>query len=300
MKKILALVLTLVVILSLAACGSSASAPAATAAPAPATEAPAAEAPAPAEEIPAAEPVKLVVGASSTPHGELLEIVKPALAEQGIDLEIVIYDDYVLPNTALQDGTLDANYFQHTPYLNSFNASNGTDLVSAGLIHYEPFGIYSKTVPAVADIAEGATILVPDDESNQTRALLLLAQEDLIVLPEGASVENGVSVLDIVDAKGFNVQAAQADTIPSLLDNADAGTVAVINYNYALGAGFKTSDALAIEDASGDAAQTYANIIAVRRGDESRPEIAALVAALQDGAVDTFNAQTGAGIVPIS
>ena len=275
MKKNLAVILAVALLaLSLAACGQSAA--------------------------PAAGPVKLTVGASSTPPAELLEIVKPALAEQGIELDIVIYDDYVLPNTALQDGTLDANYFQHTPYLNSFNASNGTDLVSAGLIHYEPFGIYSKTVPAVADIAEGATILVPDDESNQTRALLLLAQEDLIVLPEGASVENGVSVLDIVDAKGFNVQAAQADTIPSLLDNADAGTVAVINYNYALGAGFKTSDALAIEDASGDAAQTYANIIAVRRGDESRPEIAALVAALQDGAVDTFNAQTGAGIVPIS
>ena len=275
MKKNLAVILAVALLaLSLAACGQSAA--------------------------PAAGPVKLTVGASSTPHAELLEIVKPTLAEQGIELDIVIYDDYVLPNTALQDGTLDANYFQHTPYLNSFNASNGTDLVSAGLIHYEPFGIYSKTVPAVADIAEGATILVPDDESNQTRALLLLAQEDLIVLPEGASVENGVSVLDIVDAKGFNVQAAQADTIPSLLDNADAGTVAVINYNYALGAGFKTSDALAIEDASGDAAQTYANIIAVRRGDESRPEIAALVAALQDGAVDTFNAQTGAGIVPIS
>ena len=278
MKKNLAVILAIALLaLSLAACGQSA-APAA----------------------PAAGSVKLTVGASSTPHAELLEIVKPALAEQGIELDIVIYDDYVLPNTALQDGTLDANYFQHTPYLNSFNASNGTDLVSAGLIHYAPFGIYSKTVAAIADIAEGATILVPDDESNQTRALLLLAQEDLIVLPEGASVENGVSVLDIVDAKGYNVQAAQADTIPSLLDNADAGTVAVINYNYALGAGFKTSDALAIEDASGDAAQTYANIIAVRRGDESRPEIAALVAALQDGAVDTFNAQTGAGIVPIS
>ena len=275
MKKNLAVILAVALLaLSLAACGQSAA--------------------------PAAGSVKLTVGASSTPHAELLEIVKPALAEQGIELDIVIYDDYVLPNTALQDGTLDANYFQHTPYLNSFNASNGPDLVSAGLIHYEPFGIYSKTVPAVADIAEGATILVPDDESNQTRALLLLAQEDLIVLPEGASVENGVSVLDIVDAKGFNVQAAQADTIPSLLDNADAGTVAVINYNYALGAGFKTSDALAIEDASGDAAQTYANIIAVRRGDESRPEIAALVAALQDGAVDTYNEQTGAGIVPIS
>ncbi len=271
MKKKLAIILAVALLaLSIAACGQSAA--------------------------PAAETVKLTVGASSTPHAELLEIVKPALAEQGIELEIVIYDDYVLPNTALQDGTLDANYFQHTPYLNSFNASNGTDLVSAGLIHYEPFGIYSKTVASVADIAEGATILVPDDESNQTRALLLLAQEGLITLPDGASVETGVNILNIVDAKGYNVQAAQADSIPSLLDNADAGTVAVINYNYALGAGFKTTDALAIEDASGDAAQTYANIIAVRRGDESRPEIAALVAALQNGAVNTYNEKTGAGI----
>ena len=131
MKKILTLVLAALLILSLAACGSAA-APAE----APAAEAPAEEAAeAPAGEAAAPESVKLTVGASSTPHAELLELVKPALAEQGIELDIVIYDDYVLPNTALQDGTLDANYFQHTPYLNSFNASNGTDLVSAGLIH---------------------------------------------------------------------------------------------------------------------------------------------------------------------
>ena len=291
-KKKLAIILAVALLaLSIAACGQSA---------APAASAPAEAAPAAEAAAPAAESVKLTVGASSTPHAELLELVKPALAEQGIELDIVIYDDYVLPNTALQDGELDANYFQHTPYLNSFNESNGTDLVSAGLIHYEPFGIYSKSVAALADLADGATILVPDDESNQTRALLLLAQEDLVVLPEGASVENGVSVLDIVDAKGFNIQAAQADAIPSLLANADEGTIAVINYNYALGAGFKTSDALAIEDASGDAAQTYANIIAVRRGDETRAEILALVAALQDGAVDAYNEQTGAGIVPIA
>ena len=287
MKKTLALVLTAaLVLLTFAACGS-------TAAPA-ATEAPAAE-----EAAAAPESVKLTVGASSTPHAELLEIVKPALAEQGIELDIVIYDDYVLPNTALQDGTLDANYFQHTPYLNSFNASNGTDLVSAGLIHYEPFGIYSKTVSDLKDLADGATIIVPDDDSNQTRALLLLQQEGLVELPDGASVENGVTLLDIADNKGYNVQAVQADAVPSLLANSDDGTVAVINYNYALGAGFKTTDALAIEDASGDAAQTYANIIAVRRGDEVRPEIQALVAALQAGAVDTYNEQTGAGIVGI-
>ncbi len=294
MKKTLALVLTAaLVILTFAACGNAA-APAATEAPAAVEAAPAAE-----EAAPAAESVKLTVGASSTPHAELLEIVKPALAEQGIELNIVIYDDYVLPNTALQDGTLDANYFQHTPYLNSFNAQNGTDLVSAGLIHYEPFGIYSQSVTDLAELAEGATIIVPDDDSNQTRALLLLQQEGLVELPEGASVDTGVTLLDIVDNKGYNVQAVQADAVPSLLSNSDAGTVAVINYNYALGAGFKTSDALAIEDASGNAAQTYANIIAVRRGDESRSDIQALVAALQAGAVDTYNEQTGAGIVAI-
>ena len=289
MKRNLALILVAALLaLSLSACGSSA--PAATAAPT-ATPEPTAE--------PTPEPVVLKVGASSTPHGELLEIVKPVLAEQGIDLQVVIYDDYVLPNTALQDGTLDANYFQHAPYMNSFNASNGTDLVSAGLVHYEPMGIYSSTLENLADIADGATILVPDDESNQTRALLLLQQEGLIVLPEDASVDTAPSVLDIVDAKGYNIQAAQADAVPSLLVNSAEGTVAVINYNYALNAGFKTSDALAIEDASGNAAQTYANLVAVRRGDETRPEIVALVAALQDGAVETFNANTGAGIVSI-
>jgi D-methionine transport system substrate-binding protein len=160
-------------------------------------------------------------------------------------------------------------------------------------------GIYSTTLDDLKDIKEGATILVPDDVSNQTRALLLLQQEGLIVLPEDASVETAPSVLDIVDAKGYNVQAAQADTVPSLLKNSDKGTIAVINYNYALDAGFKTTDALAIEDAEGNAAQTYANLVAVRRGDEDRPEIKALVEALQDGAVDTFNENTGAGIVAI-
>ena len=257
--------------------------------------------PAASAETPAdvSEEVTLKIGASSTPHAELLEIVKPALAAQGIDLDIVIYDDYVLPNTALQDGTLDANYFQHRPYLNSFNESNGTDLVSAGLIHYEPFGIYSYSVEALEDLAEGATIIVPDDDSNQTRALLLLQQEGIIELPEDASVESGVTILDIVNDNGYQIQAVQADAVPALLKNSDDGTVAVINYNYALGAGFKTTDALAIEDASGDAAQTYANIIAVRRGDENKAAIQALVNALQDGAVEKYNEETGAGIVSI-
>ncbi len=284
MKRTFAILLAVIfAVLTLTACGSAASAPAAPAA----------------TEAPAAEAVTLTVGASSTPHAELLELVKPVLAEQGIDLDIVVYNDYVLPNTALQDGTLDANYFQHVPYLNSFNESNGTDLVSAGLVHYEPFGIYSQTVSDLGELAEGATILIPDDDSNQTRALLLLRQEKLIELPADASVENGVTLLDVVNDNGYKIQAAQADAVPSLLGNSDPGTIAVINYNYALGAGFNTSDALAIEDASGDAAQTYANIVAVRRGDESRPEILALVAALQDGVVEAYNEATGAGIVPI-
>ena len=289
MKKLTALLLTVVIVLALAACGSSA--PAATAAPAAApaaTEAPAA---------PAAEPVKIVVGASSTPHAEILEQVKDALAAEGYDLQIVIYDDYILPNTALEDGQLDANYFQHTPYLNYFNESNGTHLVSAGLIHYEPFGLYGNGVDAVADIAEGATILIPADDSNETRALLLLQQEGLIELPADATAEKGVTHLDIVDDHGFVITPVQADTVPAQLENSNAGTVAVINGNYALGAGLHVENALAVEDASGDAAQYYANLIAVRAGDENSEKTQALVKALQTDAVKDFIASTYNGAV---
>ncbi len=291
MKKLFALILALTLVFALSACGQAAEpAPAAPAAEAPAAEAPAAEAP-------AAEPVTITVGASSTPHAEILEQVKETLAAEGYALEIVVYDDYVLPNQALSDGTLDANYFQHSPYLNSYNTSNGTDLVSAALIHYEPFGLYGNGVAAVADIAQGSTILVPADDSNETRALLLLAQEGLITLPEDVSAEKGVTTLDIVDDKGFNIQAVQADTVPAQLNNSDAGTVAVINGNYALQAGLNVADALAIEDASGDAAQTYANIIACRSGDESSEKLQALIKALQTDAVKSFIAESYNGAV---
>ena len=239
----------------------------------------------------------LKVGASSTPHAEILEQVKDTLAAEGYDLQIVIYDDYVLPNQSLADGSLDANYFQHTPYLNSFNASNGTDLVSAAKIHYEPFGLYGNDVASVADIASDATILIPADDSNETRALLLLAQEGLIELPADASAEKGVTTLDIVDAKGHDVQPLQADTVPAQLANSNPGTVAVINGNYALQAGLHASDALAIEDASGDAAQTYANIIACREGEENSAKIQALVKALQSDAVKDYIEKTYNGAV---
>lgn len=241
------------------------------------------------------EPLK--VGASSTPHAEILEQVKAALAAEGYELQITIYDDYVLPNQSLDDGSLDANYFQHTPYLNSFNISNGTKLAAAAKIHYEPFGLYGNGVASVAEIPAGATIFVPADDSNETRALLLLAQEGLIELPADASAEQGVTTLDIVDDKGYDIQALQADTVPAQLANANAGTVAVINGNYALQAGLHVSDALAIEDASGDAAQTYANIVACREGEQNSAKIQALINALQSDAVKRYIDETYNGAV---
>ena len=287
MKKIIALILTLAAVFSLAACGSSA-APAATTAPAAdATEAPA-----------AAEPIEITVGATAVPHAEILEQVKDALAEEGYTLNIVIYDDYVLPNQALAEGTLDANYFQHRPYLNSYNESNGTDLVSAAVIHYEPFGIYGNGVSSITEVPVGATIIIPADDSNGTRALLLLQQEGLIELPEDASLDNGVTVLDIVDDHGYNVQAVQADTVAAQLKNSDEGTIAVINGNYALQAGYSVAkDALATENTDSEAAETYANVVAVRAGEENSEKTQALVKALQSDAVKQFITETYDGSV---
>lgn len=248
-----------------------------------------AETEAAAEDATAADGDNVIkVGATSTPHGEILEFVKDKLAEQGYDLQITIYDDYVLPNTAVADGELDANYHQHTPYLNSYNEANGTNLVPAALIHYEPFGLYANGIASVADIPDGATIIIPADDSNETRALLLLQQEGLITLPDGANALDGVKTLDIVDDHGYNITTVQADTVAAQFANAGDGALAVINGNYALAAGLNIADAIATEDASGDAAQTYANIIAVRSGDENSPKIKALISALQSDDVKEF------------
>ncbi len=237
------------------------------------------------------------VGASSTPHAEILEQIKDDLKEAGYTLEIVVYDDYILPNKGVSDGDLDANYFQHTPYLNSYNVDNKTEIVSAGLVHYEPFGIYGNGVTDLTALAAGATILIPADDSNETRALFLLEQEGLITLPEDASAEVGVSHLDIVDNGGYNIVAVEAQTVPAQLKNSDEGTIAVINGNYAIGAGLKIADALASEDASGEAAQTYANIVAVQKGNENTDKIKALVAALQTEKVAAYIADTYDGAV---
>lgn len=294
MKKLSSVLLALSLsALALTGCGSSTDTPADTSAEETtaadgAETAADAETEATADEATAEGDNVIKVGATSTPHGEILEFVKDKLAEQGYDLQITIYDDYVLPNKAVADGELDANYFQHTPYLNSFNASNGTDLVSVAKIHYEPFGLYGNGVTSVADVAEGASIVIPADDSNETRALLLLQQEGLIELPEDANANDGVTTLDIVDDHGYNITTVQADTVAAQFANSDAGSLAVINGNYALAAGLDINTALAVEDASGDAAQTYANIIAVRNGDENLPKIQALVSTLQSDDVKTY------------
>ena len=248
----------------------------------------------------AADDKVITDGASATPHAEILEQIKQALADEGYELKIVTYDDYVLPNQALADGTLDANYFQHKPYLDSFNAKNGTSLVSAGIIHYEPFGIYGNGVTDLKDLAKGATIIIPADDSNETRALFLLQQEGLIKLPDDADAAKGVSTLDIVDDGGYNIVTVQADTVPAQHKNTSAGTIAVINGNYALAAGLHISDALATENADGTAAQTYANIIAVRAGDENSPKTQALLKALKTDAVKQYIADTYNGAVVAS
>lgn len=202
--------------------------------------------------------------------------------------QITIYDDYVLPNNAVASGELDANYHQHTPYLNNYNEKNGTDIVPAALIHYEPFGLYGNGVEKLADVKEGASIIIPADDSNETRALLLLQQEGLIELPEGANAKDGVTTLDIKNDHGYKITTVQADTVAAQFANSDAGSLAVINGNYALAAGLDISKALAVEDASGDAAQTYANIVAVKSGNENLPKIQALIKALKSDDVKNF------------
>ncbi len=233
------------------------------------------------------ETVTIKIGASSTPHAEILEFAKPILAEQGIDLDIVIYDDYVFPNTHVEEGELDANYFQHTPYLNTFNEENGTHLVSVGLVHYEPFGIYAGKTASLEELEDGATIAIPNDGSNETRALLLLQQEGLITLDESVDASSNATKYDIVDnPHDYDILEQEAAQIPLSLEDVD---LAVINGNYALQAGLNAgTDALAVEDASGDGAITYANILCVKEGNEDNEAIQTLLEVLQSDEVAQF------------
>ncbi len=236
------------------------------------------------------------VGASSTPHAEILEVVKDDLAKKGYTLEIKVFDDYVLPNTATEDGELLANYFQHKPYLDDFNAGNGTHLVSVAAIHYEPYGLYAGTVSSLADLPDGAKIAVPNDGSNEARALFLLEAQGLIKLKENVGFT--ATVKDIEEnPHNYQIQEIEAALIPGMLDDV---AVAVINGNYALEAGLKISNALATEDAASASAQTYANILVVKEGNENSEAVKALIEALQSEEVKNFiNSTYNGAVVPI-
>ncbi|NLJ30141.1 MAG: ABC transporter substrate-binding protein [Clostridiales bacterium] len=238
----------------------------------------------------------LVIGASPTPHEIILKEAAKLLKAKGIDLQIKEFSDYVLPNMALSNKELDANYFQHLPYLDDFNKNKGTDLVSAGAIHYEPFGIYAGKTKKIADLKDGATIAVPNDTTNEARALLLLQTQGLIKLKDGAGIT--ATKNDIVEnKKNLKFAEIEAAQLARSLPDVD---LAVINGNYALQGNLKVSDALAVEADNSLAAKTYANIIAVRKGDESRPEIKELVAVLKSDEMKTFIKNTFQGaVVPV-
>ena len=272
--KLFAPALALTLSLSLAACGGTS--PASSAAPA-SSEAPASSSEAASSEAPAApEAVTLKVGASPAPHAEILENIKPLLEKDGITLEIVEFTDYVIPNQALDAGDIDANYFQHLPYLEDFNAKNGTNLSSAGAIHFEPLGLYPGKTASLDDLEEGATVAVPNDTTNEARALLLLQKLELITLKEGVGLE--ATPLDIVDnPKDLKFNEMEAALLPSVLPDVD---IAVINGNYAVGAGIENT-VLTTEDKESEAAKEFANVVAVRTGDEGKAPIQKLLAALQ-------------------
>ncbi len=236
------------------------------------------------------------VGATPAPHAEVLEIIKDNLADEGYTLEIVEYNDYVLPNRGVSEGDLDANYFQHVSYLNNYNEENGTDIANAGSIHYEPFAVYAGKTAKIADLKEGAKVAVPNDGTNEGRALKLLEAQGLIKLnPEAGFLATKV---DIVENKlNLDIVEMEAAQLPRVLADVD---IAVINGNYAIDGGLKLADALAIEAGDSEAAQTYANIIAVAAGHENDAKIKALVAALQTQEVKDFIEKTYEGaVVPL-
>ena len=296
MKKLISATLAATLALSLAACGSTASTTETASSEAASTESTAASSEA-AESTSDLAGTTLKVAASPTPHAEILNVAKEVLAEQGIDLEVVEFSDYVQPNLVTENGEVDANYFQHTPYLDSFNEENGTHLVSVGAVHYEPFGIYPGKSDDLANIADGATIAVPNDTTNEARALQLLAAQGLIAVRDGAGLT--ATVNDITDnPHNLQIKEIEAAQLPRTVQDVD---FAVINGNYAMEAGFSVGkDALATEDASSEAAQTYANVLVVKEGRENDPAIQALYAALtSDKVKDYINSTYDGAVVPI-
>ena len=268
MKKTIAIILTLVLALSLCACGAK-----------------------------KADDKTITIAASPTPHAEILKVAAEVLAKEGWTLEIKEYTDYVQPNNVVEDGEIDANYFQHVPYLNDFNANNGTHLVSVAMVHYEPFGIYAGTKNAIADLVEGDKIAIPNDGSNRARALLLLEAQGLIKLRDGVGMD--ATDLDIVE-NPLNLDIVQMEAA-QIANVRDSVALAVINGNYALQAGLNAGvDALAVEDAESISAITYANILVVKEGNELSEKAQALVKAVLSQEVKDFINETYSGaVVPL-
>ena len=307
-KTFIASILTAALALSvLTACGSDAAETAQTTETT--TEEAATEEAAPAEEeaaeteeaateeaAPAESKGTITVAASATPHAEILEQVKPILAEQGWDLEVTVFDDYVQPNLVVESGEFDANYFQHIPYLESFNEEQGTHLVNAGGIHYEPFGIYPGTKSDLTTLEKGDVIAVPNDTTNEARALLLLQDNGVITLKDGVGLE--ATVRDIVENPNeIEIQELEAAQVPRVIDEV---AFVVLNGNYALEAGYNVvNDSIAYEKADSEAAKTYVNIIAVKEGNENNEGIVALVEALKSDEIKEYiNNTYSGGVIP--
>ena len=243
------------------------------------------------------ETVKIKIGATPSPHAEILEAAKDALKKKGVEIEIVTYNDYVQPNIATDEGQIDANYFQHQPYLDDFNKENNTHVVSVGKIHYEPFGIYAGKSKDLKNIQDGAKIAVPNDTTNEARALLLLETNGIIKLKDGAGLT--ATKQDIVEnphnVEIYEVEAAQ---IPRSLDSVD---FACMNGNFAIQANYKPSEALAAEKSDSEAAQTYANIIAVAEKNKDAAWAKTLVEVLTSKEIQDFiNKKYEGGVVPLS
>ncbi|MDE6844985.1 MAG: MetQ/NlpA family ABC transporter substrate-binding protein [Lachnospiraceae bacterium] len=305
-KKFIAGILTAALAIgALTACGGSDTASAPVAETPDVTEAEAAEEP---EETPEADEAAdsgdvqaeskgtITVAASATPHAEILEQAEPILAEQGWELEVTVFNDYVQPNMVVESGEFDANYFQHIPYLDSFNEEQGTHLVNAGGIHYEPFGIYPGTKSDLTTLEKGDVIAVPNDTTNEARALLLLQDNGILTLKDGVGLE--ATVRDIVDnPKEIEIQELEAAQVPRVKDEV---AFVVLNGNYAMEAGFSVSkDSVAYESSDSEAAQTYVNVIAVKEGNENSDAIKALVDALKSDTITEFiNSNYDGGVIP--
>ncbi len=287
-KKLLATLLALTLACTaFAGCGSSSSEPADTSSETSDADTSAADDTTDGDKV-------ITVGASITPHAEILnDVVADLLAEDGWTLKVIEYNDYILPNTALSDGDLDANYFQHLPYLENFNAENGTDLVSAAAVHFEPMSIYAGKTASLDELAEGATVAVPNDTTNEARALLLLEAQGLIEVEDSVGVN--ATVLDITsNPLNLQIQELEAAQVPKAIADVD---IAVINGNYAEEAGLSVSDAIAQEASDSLSAETYANIIAVRAGEESTEKTQALVKAILSDEVKEYITNTYNGAV---